>query len=454
MIKIERLTRLQISTMAAHNLSDFGSHRKNAYAAAAGYSIAGPYGHTGSQASALRAAPYMSAGNPMMQHAHGDGNLAALANGFGAMSLNSYAAAGRASSQVPATSSDYGGLHMNQSHSMYMPNQSQFLYSGGHMLPGASGTQATSSMNSIGGVYTPVTHYMQPVNYGYAQQMQDHSHQGQTWTPRIASDVSSHGMPTLVTPRRDSVSSNEEHLPATPYTAYGGYHNGITVLDRSPSGVFTHSGTPSPSQFMQSYVPAHMAKHPSTNQIPLALQLLVQQDPQIPRAIPAPSSPMKPLDRCLENKNGETNVYIRGLLPETTDEMLFSWGSRFGDIQSSKSIIDLKTNLCKGCECSILLPTQSSSPYPINPRVLTISRFGFIKYHNFDDAENCIRGFHYLGYEVSFARVSGSPNQAQPRFYVSILHDFNRIRNRSMRSSRSSPTRVTPISMSQTFLAT
>lgn len=32
--------------------------------------------------------------------------------------------------------------------------------------------------------------------------------------------------------------------------------------------------------------------------------------------------------------------------------------------------------------------------------------FGFIKYHNFEDAENCIRGFHYLGYEVSFARVS------------------------------------------------
>ena len=33
------------------------------------------------------------------------------------------------------------------------------------------------------------------------------------------------------------------------------------------------------------------------------------------------------------------------------------------------------------------------------------SSFGFIKYHNFEDAENCIRGFHYLGYEVSFARV-------------------------------------------------
>jgi RNA recognition motif-containing protein len=32
--------------------------------------------------------------------------------------------------------------------------------------------------------------------------------------------------------------------------------------------------------------------------------------------------------------------------------------------------------------------------------------FGFIKYHNFEDAEDCIRGFHFLGYEVSFARES------------------------------------------------
>lgn len=41
------------------------------------------------------------------------------------------------------------------------------------------------------------------------------------------------------------------------------------------------------------------------------------------------------------------------------------------------------------------------------PTLLTgSSSFGFIKYHNFEDAEDCIRGFHYLGYEVSFARVS------------------------------------------------
>lgn len=32
-------------------------------------------------------------------------------------------------------------------------------------------------------------------------------------------------------------------------------------------------------------------------------------------------------------------------------------------------------------------------------------RFGFIKYHNFIDAENAIRGFYYRNYEAKYARV-------------------------------------------------
>ena len=36
---------------------------------------------------------------------------------------------------------------------------------------------------------------------------------------------------------------------------------------------------------------------------------------------------------------------------------------------------------------------------------LTNCRYGFVKFHNFKDAETCIRGFHHCGYETSFARV-------------------------------------------------
>jgi hypothetical protein len=33
-------------------------------------------------------------------------------------------------------------------------------------------------------------------------------------------------------------------------------------------------------------------------------------------------------------------------------------------------------------------------------------RYGFVKYHNYKDAEDCIRAFHAQGYETSFARES------------------------------------------------
>lgn len=339
--------------MSNLHVNDFGTHRKNAFAALGNYPMAGAYGHTGSQAAALRAAQYMQTGNPMLQQAHGDAGMAALANGFGTMNISppQYGAVNRASTHVASTGPEYGNMPMSQAQALYMQGQSQYLYPGTHIMSGTTSASGAS-------VYTPTGHYM-PVGYaGFAHQMIDTSPQGQqNWPHRLVSDGSNQ-VPHLVTPRRDSVSSNEEHLPATPYGAgsFAGYHNGVSVMDRSPSQVFTHSGTPSPSQYMQGYAPQHMGKHSGTSQIPLALQLLVSQEPVIPRAIPAVNSPMKPLDRCLENKNGETNVYIRGLLPETTDEMLYNWGSRFGDIQSSKSIIDLKTNLCKGQVPCIRLP--------------------------------------------------------------------------------------------------
>ncbi|TID25763.1 putative transporter [Venturia nashicola] len=357
--------------MANLSVNDY-SKRQNAYSGMGNYSQAaavyGSYGHTpGSQASALRAAQYLPPTNSMMQSEHVDpAGIAALAQGFGAMGLHPslFAAGGRTSSQVPAPNQAFGAPM-----AQYPSNPQQLLYNypGASLVSGMSGinngNQASNSM------YTPMG------QHGYYSI--DNSPHGQTWTPRATSDGSTHVMPTLITPRRDSTSSNEDHLPTTPYT-YGAYQNGVAVYDRSPNALFTHSGTPSPSQF--GYMTPQYTKQPSVGQLPLHLQILLQQDPPVPRAIPAPNSPMKPLDRCLENKNGETNVYIRGLLPETTDDMLHNWGTRFGDIQSSKSIIDLKTGSCKG--------------------------FGFIKYHNFEDAENCIRAFHWLGYEVSFARES------------------------------------------------
>lgn len=82
------------------------------------------------------------------------------------------------------------------------------------------------------------------------------------------------------------------------------------------------------------------------------LEALTQQEPAIPRAVPAMwTNPSElTLAKCLENREGITNVYIRGFLPETTDDMLHSYSARFGKIERCKAIVDLDSGLCKGYE--------------------------------------------------------------------------------------------------------
>ncbi|SMR61684.1 unnamed protein product [Zymoseptoria tritici ST99CH_3D1] len=307
-----------------------------------------------------------------MQHNSGSDSMAALAHGFQGMNMGAQTFAAQAKNAMMSSgASNYGGLSVATS----MP-ATMYANAGQYVFPN---NYATAQTAQSPGMYTPhASQYMQQLSYGNAyQQQHDNSPMSQNWTPTTAG--ANGEVPTLITPRRDSISSNENDQPTTPsYAGYHGYSHGGVAINRSPSGVFTHS-TPSPTSMVGAYgMP--IAKQPEQVDVSPRIKLLISREPIIPRAIPAPSSPLKPLDRALENQRGETNVYIRGLLPETTDELLEIWGSRFGDIKSSKSIIDLNTGLCKG--------------------------FGFVKYHNYEDAENCIRGFHYLGYEVSFARES------------------------------------------------
>ncbi|KAF5026870.1 hypothetical protein F66182_1066 [Fusarium sp. NRRL 66182] len=181
--------------------------------------------------------------------------------------------------------------------------------------------------------------------------------------------------------RRGSYSTTES-APATPF--YVGVpqarENGPRVAgDRS---AYT---TPSPHQFA-------LASHhnEATNKArpsPVSdrvLDELLEKSPAIPKAVPAvftPPGQMKSLDQSLENRiPGNRNVYIRGLHPTTDDELLYYYASRFGEVETSKAIIDTATGACKG--------------------------FGFAKFCDVTHSEMCIRGFHRLGYEVGFARES------------------------------------------------
>ncbi|CAG8152385.1 unnamed protein product [Penicillium salamii] len=157
------------------------------------------------------------------------------------------------------------------------------------------------------------------------------------------------------------------------------YMSSIDSGSMSSIGSYSY-GTMSP-QFGSLSLPLQMMKTPNGYAVQ-DLEAITQQDPAIPRAVPAmwtnPSG--LTLAKCLENREGITNVYIRGFLPETTDEMLHAYAARFGKIERCKAIVDLDTSLCKG--------------------------FGFVQYYSFESCENCIRGFFYLGYQASFAQKS------------------------------------------------
>ena len=80
------------------------------------------------------------------------------------------------------------------------------------------------------------------------------------------------------------------------------------------------------------------------------LDELVSRDPTIPRAVPALWTNQEDLSlaKCLQNPEGITNIYIRGFMPDTTDDDLNRWACRFGEIESCKAIIEQDTGKCKG----------------------------------------------------------------------------------------------------------
>ena len=158
-------------------------------------------------------------------------------------------------------------------------------------------------------------------------------------------------MPELAAPRRNSFSSNEENGPHTPF--FGGHHGqaelhpSIAVTGHSPETWGT--GTPSPLH--QEFYPQQLAKTANGQYAYCDLDALCQQDPPIPKPVPAIFSGENgrgTLAKSLQNLRSTTNVYIRGFLPDTTDEMLHAYGARFGDIISAKAMLDQNTGLCKG----------------------------------------------------------------------------------------------------------
>jgi RNA recognition motif. (a.k.a. RRM, RBD, or RNP domain) len=151
-------------------------------------------------------------------------------------------------------------------------------------------------------------------------------------------------LPDLDPNHRGSWSSNEENGPLTPAV-------GATSYQES----YPHYTYPqvSASAINQQYIagpiqPMKCADNKSYEMV--NLDELTQRDPPIPRAVPAlwTNQDELSLAKCLQNPEGITNIYIRGFMPDTTDEDLERWASRFGEIESCKAIIEQDTGKCKG----------------------------------------------------------------------------------------------------------
>lgn len=292
------------------------------------------------------------------------------------------------------------GMQMGES------NMTSMLY----QLP--DGTYMFAGPNAVQGNYPQ---YPAPYNMAvtHPTQYQQATYQGipstgapiGPHTPRNYSWMPSQNLPhvpDLVAPRRTSWSSTEELSPQTPVD---GYQPAILVSGHSPSDWSTN---PSP---LSGQLPNNqqICRQPNGEYAIADFWVWTQADPAIPTPIPAwrsgPDGGRGSLDKILDNRDGTTNVYVRGLRPDTTDSLLADYGRRFGEIVSQKAIIDMSNNTCKGYNTHILW----SNPLSIKKNADIGCRFGFIKYNSYFDAENCIRAFFYLGYEAKFARVHSIP---------------------------------------------
>lgn len=108
-------------------------------------------------------------------------------------------------------------------------------------------------------------------------------------------------------------------------------HGKVTGSEHGPGMIFPSSSNPvrTPYRKQQPIVPAH------------------------PMAPPSPSTTSNHNSSSSSSSSGwdqlsKTNLYIRGLLPNTTDQDLVKLCQPYGKIVSTKAILDKTTNKCKG----------------------------------------------------------------------------------------------------------
>lgn len=259
------------------------------------------------------------------------------------LQTNSYGAQDNAvSGYVPNGGQSFdtkGGSKMN-GNLLYHLNEGSYTQAG--PIP------AQAAFRQFPQVFNWPTHSTSPYQIGPFQSYVSTGSTHGPNTPRGPQWLSSQAMspvPELMEPRRRSWSSHDETSPQTP--TFGPGQAYPYVPGQSPAAY----STPSPMSASNANY-AHFWKQPDGEVVLVDFWALVNREPAIPEPVPAirsgPDGGRGTLDKILDNRDGTTNVYVRGLQPDTSDDMLTAYGAKFGPVVSCKSIIDASTNHCKG----------------------------------------------------------------------------------------------------------
>ncbi|XP_039247413.1 RNA-binding motif, single-stranded-interacting protein 1-like isoform X2 [Styela clava] len=175
------------------------------------------------------------------------------------------------------------------------------------------------------------------------------------------------------------------HCAVPPYAHATAPHHGRNMPPPSPSTV---SNTSSSQHSNSTGSPSSGSGSPQN----MTLQGPILQS--MPQGIlinnPAPTQTMN--GHSGSGDLSKTNLYIRGLTPNTTDEDLVELCKSYGKIVSTKAIIDPQTNLCKG--------------------------YGFVDFDRFDSANHAVQQLKAKGIQAQMAKQQ---EQDPTNLYLSNL---------------------------------
>lgn len=293
---------------------------------------------------------HTDASNIQQNTGFADAGMASVVNQFAGLGLNA---------NVPTMP----GYHVAQPGALYPSGHMFVPPNGPGSVPGFIVPDANGHFYSYGGVKWPVVDAQGAADFvpeltSFQQQVSQMPGPQREQLVRCYEDMGFRGLRQELPPlenRRSSYSTTES-TPATPFygsTASRDAGARVAVFDRG-SSAYT---TPSPPQITSAGLMAQAKGFtplaaPVPGPINRELQQLLARDPAIPQAVPAVFTPrenMKTLEQSLTNTiPGNRNVYIRGLHPTTDDDLLLNYANRFGNVETSKAIIDTATGACKG----------------------------------------------------------------------------------------------------------